>query len=168
MKNFVIRHKLAVFITLAGFIFLSGLAESLNHLKLYKIPTGSMEPTIRRNSYIIVDTHGYTMQKPERFDIVLFEAPEANDKPFVKRILGLPGEFIEIKHGNAFINSHKIHPPKGIHYAEHPFNPPPVYLKKGHYYLVGDNSRNSRDSRVFGPVSLDKINGKVIKIVTPR
>lgn len=107
----------------------------------------SMETTLYHNDNLIVDKISYRIGDPERFDVVVF--PFADDKFFIKRVIGLPGETVQIdEDGNIYINGEMI----SEHYGYETLIDPgrainPVELGEDEYFLMGDNRNNSMDSR---------------------
>ena len=104
----------------------------------------------------------YPFDPPERGDIVVFEPPVSSDKPYIKRVIGLPGETISFHRGEVYVNDEPLDEPyidDGITRCERDENCN-VTVPEGEVYVLGDNRENSSDSRVFGPVSVDQIVGK--------
>jgi len=150
----------------------------------FKIPSGSMEPTLLVGDHIFVNKFIYgikipflrktliPIKDPERGDIIVFIYPVTKDKDYIKRVIGLPGEDIEIngkdiyidgilfddpygENGNALENRHN--PVKDCPYCS-------VTVPDGHYFVMGDNRGNSQDSRYWGFVPADFIKGKAFII----
>ncbi|XOU93984.1 MAG: signal peptidase I [Candidatus Kerfeldbacteria bacterium] len=132
----------------------------------------SMEPNYYDNEYLIVDEITYRFTDPERGDVVVVKVPEKKSDYLIKRIIGLPGETVEIKDGDIIIhNNENIN---GFLLSE-------SYLKDGmitsgykkeeigeeEYYLMGDNRPVSLDSRSFGPLNGDNIIGRAWLRVWP-
>ncbi len=115
-------------------------------------------PFVERDGERIV----YLFHPPERGDIVVFDPPTVADKPYIKRVIGLPGDTITIENGNVYRNGVLLDEP----YIEDGITDcrgsrcDPVRVPDGTVYVLGDNRRNSTDSRIFGPVSVDSIIGK--------
>ncbi|MFH2118593.1 MAG: signal peptidase I [Candidatus Paceibacterota bacterium] len=130
----------------------------------------SMVPNFQNGDYVLTDKISYKMGEPKRGDVIVFHAPDAANCvkgtgcDFIKRILGLPGETIEVRDGAVFVNG-KVLPEQylptnfktlpGAYTANGP-----VTLGPDQYLAVGDNRAHSSDSRVWGPVSKDVIIGK--------
>jgi signal peptidase I len=120
----------------------------------------SMEPAISDGDRILMLKNFWT---PQRGDIIAFRFPKDTTKSYVKRIIGLPGETIEIREGRVFINRQELQEP----YVNQRFNVikvsfAPVIIEAGHYYVTGDNRDHSSDSRMWGTVAEDLIYGKFI------
>jgi len=112
-----------------------------------RVPSGSMEATIRTNDRIIANRLSYMFSDPTRFDIVVFPSPDRPDQLNVKRIIGLPGETVNIVDGLVFINDE----PRPL---RHDFvlggisgNFGPFEVPDGHYFMLGDHREDSVDSR---------------------
>ncbi|MEA5535158.1 signal peptidase I [Crocosphaera sp. XPORK-15E] len=127
------------------------------------IPSSSMEPTLEINDRLIIEKLSYHFKEPVRGDVVVFnptKALEAQDfhDAFIKRIIGLPGESIEVKSGHVYVNDQRI---AEKYIAEDPeYNYGPVTVPPGQYLVLGDNRNNSYDSHYWGFVPKDKIIGK--------
>jgi signal peptidase I len=104
----------------------------------------------------------YPFNPPERGDIVVFNPPNRSDKPYIKRVIGLPGETVSFKDGFVYINGHKVEEPylDGDETKCNRSVCPEVVVPEGSVYVMGDNRENSADSRSFGPVSINSIIGK--------
>ena len=126
------------------------------------VPTGSMIPTIQLQDRLIVDKLFFKFNEFERGDIVVFQAPEkANESDdLVKRIIGLPGEKIEIVDGLVYINDQELYEPyilESPNYMIEAFTIP-----EGYFYVLGDNSNISKDSHIWGVVAEENIFGRVL------
>lgn len=124
----------------------------------------SMEPTLSDEDNLIMDKLTYHFRDPERFEVVIFPCPTEPDTYFIKRVIGLPGETVQIMDGSVYINGEllesdvygidMIHEP-GMAYE-------PLTLGEDEYFVLGDNRPVSRDSRYddVGPISRDTIEGR--------
>ena len=125
------------------------------------VPTGSMLPTIQLQDRLIVDRIIYRFDVVHRGDIIVFTAPEAaqEDKDLVKRVIGLPGDKLEVIQGRIYIDDKVLNEP----YVEAPadYNYGPVTIPPDSYFMLGDNRRYSKDSHVWGYVPSDNILGRV-------
>lgn len=112
----------------------------------------------------------YLFHPPQRGDIIVFDPPTPSDKPYVKRVIGLPGDRISIHDNKVFVNGNAIQegyiaaPP---HYT-YPTSGGEFTVPAGDIFVLGDNRNNSSDSSRFGPVSLDSVIGKAIISYWPR
>ena len=118
----------------------------------------SMEPSLFERQRLIIDKITYYFRAPDRNDIVVIKRPEM-DELLVKRIIGLPGEKVEIRDGYVFINGNRL--PEPFPHGQYPQNIPAYTLGPVEYYVLGDNRGNSNDSRAFGPVLREDILGRV-------
>lgn len=129
------------------------------------IPSGSMLPTLQVNDRLIVDKLGYHFKSPQRGDIVVFSPTQKLEEQkfhdaFIKRVIGLPGEKVEVKNSRVYINDRPI---KENYIAEAPqYNYPPQVVPEGQYLVLGDNRNNSYDSHYWGFVPRDKIIGRAV------
>jgi signal peptidase I len=115
----------------------------------------SMEPSFHDGQ--IVEVEVVHVAKLRRGDVVLFALDE--ERQYLKRLIGLPDETVEIRDGKAFIDGKPLEEP----YVQRPatMDVPAITLKSGEYYVLGDNRPNSSDSRQFGPISGASILGRV-------
>ncbi|HNT43872.1 MAG TPA: signal peptidase I [Syntrophorhabdaceae bacterium] len=155
-------------------------------IQAYKIPSGSMEPTllvgdhllVNRMSYVVkmpfVDNVLFTTGKPKRGDIIVFRYPEDPTKDYIKRVIATGGETVEIRNKTIFIDGKKIKDPWG-HFRPEPAsrgflpfidkdNIPPVKVPQDSYFVMGDNRDNSLDSRYWGFVEKRHLVGKALII----
>jgi len=115
------------------------------------VPTGSMRNTIQEGTRLVAFRLSYSFSnEPSRFDVIVFESPDGTDTLYVKRIIGLPGETIEIINGNVFIDGstesldewYLMEPPAGRSLISQYF-----VIPEGMFFVMGDNRNDSRDSR---------------------
>jgi len=128
------------------------------------MPSSSMEPTIPANSKVTIDYSTYKTEPPARFDIVAFHPPVYTNAIFLFRVIGLPGETVQIKTNGILIDEKEIIPPNGLKYIPRIPGTNDITLNSTEYFLLGDNTKNARDCRYFGPINKTTIIGKVIKI----
>ena len=128
------------------------------------IPSGSMEKTIDTGDRIFGNRLAYIGSDPERYDIVIFKYPDDESKLFIKRIIGLPGETIEIKDGIVYIDGTEHAEANDYCYETPTGSFGPYTVPEGCYFMMGDNRNNSHDSRYWeNPyVAKDKILGKAL------
>ena len=153
-------------------------------VQAFKIPTGSMRMTLIEGDLILVNKFIYgakipftnlrlpALRPPKRGDVIVFIYPEDKSKDFIKRLVGLPGDLVEIKGGSIYINDKPI--------SEEIFNQI-YYYNRGQlalpgqmmvvpadsYFVLGDNSATSKDSRYWGFVPKNNLLGKAIIIYWP-
>jgi len=132
------------------------------------IPTGSMENTIMPKTRVMGLKCAYWFSEPERGDIVVFYPPDKPHKLYVKRLIGLPGDRIEIEDGVLYLNGEAQEEP---YLAEKMLgNFGPYEVPEGYYFFLGDNRNDSLDARFWSTpyVSKDKIVGKVYFTYWPK
>lgn len=128
------------------------------------IPSESMENTIMTGDRIFGNRLAYLFDDPERFDIVIFKYPDDESQRFIKRVIALPGETVEIREGKVYINGSDT-PLDDSFTPETPVgNFGPYTVPEGCYFMLGDNRNNSRDSRMWDNpyVKKEKILGKAV------
>lgn len=125
----------------------------------------SMFATLDDNDYLIANKLDYRIHNPQRGDIIILRPPTDNSKDFIKRIIALPGERLLIRSGIVYINGHKLDEP----YLPEAWTIDTNWPQNGsdgqvmgpnEYFVMGDNRNKSQDSRVFGPITRDRIDGK--------
>jgi signal peptidase I len=149
-------------------------------VQAFKIPSGSMEDTLAIGDHILVNKFIYgskipftdgsrilKIRDPRQGDVIVFEYPEDPSKDFIKRVVGTPGDTVEVKdkkvyvNGKLYANPHEVHKesdtvPKEMNPRD---NKDAVKVPAGSYFVMGDNRDRSYDSRFWGFVSMDKIKG---------
>jgi signal peptidase I len=145
-------------------------------VQAFKIPSGSMEPTLLIGDHIFVNKFIYGIKipflrktlipinNPSRGDIIVFIFPKDESKDFIKRLIGLPGEKIEIRGSEIFIDGKQFDDPYGDYKDRNNPGEPCLFctvtVPEGHYFVMGDNRNNSEDSRYWGFVPANSIKGK--------
>jgi len=140
----------------------------------YKIPTGSMRPTFLEGDRIFVDKVSYRFHEPERGDIIVFKYPLDKKKDFVKRLVGLPGDKIEIHDGKLIINGRLVDdkPFSNVYYYnrddwDYGKHGQIIEVPDNSFFAMGDNSAQSSDSRNWGFVPRKNMVGKAFLIWWP-
>lgn len=156
-------------------------------VQAFKIPSGSMLDTLQIGDHLLVSKFAYDVRlpsdiwldttdgkvlmktgDPQRGDIVVFLFPEDESKDFIKRVIGLPGETLEVRDKVVYINGQPIDEPYVLHTKADTLpvrdNFGPVVVPEGQYFVMGDNREGSYDSRWWGPVKRSKIVGKALVI----
>lgn len=140
------------------------IALCVNHFVLVnaEIPSGSMENTIMTGDRVFGNRLSYTFSEPERFDIIIFRYPDDESQLFIKRIIGLPGETVEIHNGQIFIDGSAtpLEDVETKEFMQGSFGP--YTIPDNCYFVMGDNRNNSKDSRYWEHtfVTKDEIIGK--------
>ena len=162
-------------------------------IQAFKIPSGSMENTLQVGDHILVSKFSYGIKipnkipfwnikifrdirlfekMPERGDIIVFEFPRDEKRDFIKRVIGLPGDVLEIKAQAVYINGQPIKEKYAIHrepYREDRALYPrdnygPVVIPDRALFMMGDNRENSQDSRYWNFLDIDRVKGKAFII----
>ena len=118
----------------------------------------SMEPTIHPEQRLIVEKLSYRFSLPHRGDVVVILRDMGQER-LIKRVVGLPGEVLEVRQGQLYVNGRLINEPYLSQNAGQP-DFAPVTVPPNHVFVLGDNRNNSNDSRYFGAVALDQISGR--------
>lgn len=113
------------------------------------IPSESMQTTIMKGDRILGNRLAYIKNDPKRYDIIIFRYPDDPSKIFIKRVIGLPGETVEIKNGNVYINGNEESEAVSFCPEEMTGEYGPYEVPEGCYFVMGDNRNNSLDSRYW-------------------
>jgi signal peptidase I len=124
-----------------------------------QIQGNSMDPVLRNREKIIVLKLSASSSHIDRFDIIVFVNPEIPSQRLIKRVIGLPGEQLEIRQGQIWINNKIIKYPTRLNSLS-PRSLAPVKIPGHYFYVIGDNRISSRDSGDFGPIHIDTVIGK--------
>ena len=154
-------------------------------VQAFKIPTGSMENNLLIGDHLLVNKFVFapTLAGPERAlmpmrsihrgDIVVFKYPDEPDRDFIKRVIGLPGETVELRNKKVYVNGQPLDEPY-VHFLEPAHNAQevtsfdvrerygPVMVPERHYFMMGDNRDNSQDSRYWGFMPQEYVKGKAL------
>jgi len=155
----------------------------------FKVDGSSMDPTLESGEFLLVnrlvylridlerlskispfwqadeESSRFAIHAPKRGEIIVFQFPLDANKDFVKRVVGLPGEMIEVKDGSVFVDGNLLDEPYLT--AKDRSNSAPTQLGKGEYYVLGDNRAHSNDSRSWGAVPEANLRGKVWLVYWP-
>ena len=161
-------------------------------IQAFKIPSGSMERTLLIGDHILVSKFAYGIhipniipflniklfndivlfqKTPKREDIIVFKYPKNENRDFIKRVVGVPGDLLEVRQQKVYINEKLIEE----EHAWHTDTPQqsrlvprddfgPIMVPPGHLFMMGDNRENSQDSRFWGFLEINKIKGKALVI----
>jgi len=161
-------------------------------IQAFKIPSGSMESTLLIGDHILVSKFSYGThipnevpfldiklfddivlfsKVPQRGDIIVFKFPKDERRDFIKRVIGLPGDFLEVRRQKIYINKKLFEDTHARHTdpaSNDSFVPRddfgPVLVPEGYVFVMGDNRENSQDSRYWGFLNIKKIRGKALMI----
>jgi signal peptidase I len=125
----------------------------------------SMQPNLYYGQHVMMEKVTYHFfHGPRRGDVVVVDVSDS-EEPLIKRVIGLPGETIEVRGGQVHIDGKPLDEP----WIEYPatYDYPPTTVPALHVFIMGDNRPNSRDSRSFGPVHVDQIRGRALFIYWP-
>lgn len=125
----------------------------------------SMQPNLYRGYRVMTEkiTYHY-LHGPQRGDVAVIEMP-GEEIPLIKRVVGLPGETVEVRGGHVLIDGQPLHEPWVTHWGGRDY--PPLRVPPLHVFVLGDNRPSSRDSRSFGPVPVDQLVGHALFIYWP-
>jgi signal peptidase I len=119
----------------------------------------SMEPNLHTNQRLVVEKMSYRFHGPQRFDIVVLRLPNQGDDLLIKRVIGLPGETVEIRNGHVYIDGQALDEPFAVGDTR-PGRQSSVVVPPLHVFVLGDNRNHSNDSRSFGPVPIENVIGR--------
>jgi signal peptidase I len=146
-------------------------AHARRYVQTFTIPSRSMEPTLLWGDYVMADNAVYRGRRPVRGDIVVYRYPEDERRTFVGRIIGAPGETIQVRGPDVVINGRALEEPyikrslgRVSEFCGYAYGCEPIEVSAGRYFLMGDHRDNSRDSRYFGFVRHEAIIGRVFTI----
>ena len=159
MKRFTRDFLITIIATLLVLLGLQATIQSTAVLG------SSMEPNFEAGQRLIVNKLIYRFDEVKRGDVVILHPPSDTNMEYIKRVIGLPGETVEVKNGLVYINGEPLSEPYILD--------PPLYtmqkleVPQGYYFVLGDNRNNSNDSHIWGPISKDSIIGKVWLSIWP-
>ena len=129
-------------------------------LEAFYIPSESMVPTLLVGDRVFVNKFIYRFAEPERGDIVVFESMNGGEEDLIKRIVAVPGDEIEVGNGVLLMNGEEQREPYLNGEMSFADSYGPTEVPEGHVFVMGDNRANSADSRVFGPLPTENIEGE--------
>jgi signal peptidase I len=136
-------------------------------LEAFRIPSESMVPTLLVGDRVFVNKFIYRFTEPERGDVVVFESVNGGEEDLIKRVVGVAGDEVEVRGGVLSVNEVPQNEPylnRGI--PDDSFFGP-MRMSEGEVFVMGDNRANSADSRVFGPVHIEYIEGEAFAFFWP-
>ncbi|NPV86150.1 MAG: signal peptidase I [Anaerolineae bacterium] len=124
----------------------------------------SMQPTLQPGEFILVNKFAYRLGEVRRGDIIVFQYPQNPQEDFIKRVIGLPGDHIQIDEGRLIVNNHLI--------SEDYISSPPAYsgewvVPENNLFVLGDNRPQSSDSHSWGFVPMENVIGRALMIYWP-
>jgi signal peptidase I len=129
----------------------------------FRIEGQSMEPNLHDGEYVLIDKVSYALHPPARGDVIVFLRP--NERDFIKRVIGVPGDTVEVRDGQVYVN--------GVPLDEPYLNQRTLStmasrrVEAGRYFVLGDNRNNSSDSRAFGTIAAEDIVGRAWLVYWP-
>ncbi len=153
-----------------GLLIASGIAVASLALiyQPVKIEGNSMTPLLSNHEAIIINSLVYHFEPIRRGDVVVFRYPLDATKSYIKRIVGLPGETVQIRQGLVSINGSWIPEPYVLSQHQDLSDFGPIQVPSDSYFVLGDHRNNSNDSRVFGTVARRLINGRAVFAYWPK
>lgn len=130
----------------------------------FRIEGSSMEPNLHDGEYVIIDRVSYVLHPPERGDIIVF-TPPTGDKDYIKRVIGLPGDTVEVRGEQVVVNGAAIDEPY-LNTTTN-YSMAAQTIEPGQYFVLGDNRNNSSDSHAFGPIAAGAIVGRAWFVYWP-
>ncbi len=130
----------------------------------FRIEGSSMLPTLHEGEYLIINKLAYFLDEPQRGDIIVLQFPNDRSRDFIKRVIGLPGDTIEIHDGQVFVNGQPIEEP---YIKDPPSNNQTWLVPAGSYFVMGDNRQSSSDSRSWSYLPRKDIIGKAWVVYWP-
>ncbi len=125
----------------------------------FYVEGASMEPSFYNKEYLIINEITYRFNEPQRGEVIVFKYPKNPRNYYIKRVVALPGETVEVIDGKVYVNNEKIEEEYIEDFSSD--NKGAVVLAEDEYFVLGDNRNNSYDSRRFGPLKEKFIIGKV-------
>lgn len=136
-------------------------------VELYLVDGPSMRPTLQNQERLVVNKFIYKFEEPQRGDILIFQYPKDPSRDFIKRVIAVPGDTIEIKNNHVFVNGELKNEPYILSTTKGDY--PLATVPEGHIFVMGDNRNNSEDSRFadVGMVPYELIKGKAMLVFWP-
>lgn len=124
----------------------------------------SMLPTLQSHQYVLVNRLAYRLGSPRSGDVIVFHYPRDPEQEYIKRVIGLPGDRVQIANGEVMVNGMLIDEP---YIADAPLYQTEWTVPENSLFVLGDNRNNSSDSHNWGPVPLEYVVGKAVLIYWP-
>jgi signal peptidase I len=153
-------------VVLIAFIIATGIKTWI--LQPFEIPSGSMENTLQVSDRVVVEKLTYRFRSPHAGEVVTFLAPDGSGREFIKRVIAVGGQTVDVRDGAVYVNGRKLTEPYvNPRYKDTYTADGPVKVPVGRVYVMGDNRTDSEDSRVYGPQPLNHITGRAFAIYWP-
>lgn len=136
-------------------------------VEAFYIPSESMLPTFEVGDRIFVNKFIYRLRAPKQGDIVVFKSIEGEQEDLIKRVVGVPGDTISLANGTLLVNGVAKEEPYVNHQVPDLSSFGPISVPEGKVFVLGDNRTNSRDSRFFGALPIEDIEGEAFVIFWP-
>ncbi len=139
----------------------------------FQIPSGSMHPTLVEGDRVLVNRLSYRLHDINRGDVIVFARPESapaapgEPEDLIKRVIGLPGDTVEARDGDVYVNNRKLDEPYLAEGTMTTNLDEPVKVPEGELFVMGDNRGNSSDSRFIGTIPEDLVVGRAFAIIWP-
>jgi signal peptidase I len=153
-------------ICLIAFVLVFGLVRPFV-VEAFYIPSESMVPTLAVGDRVFVNKFIYRFHEPQRGDVVVFKGVEGGEDDLIKRVVGLPGDEVEVRDGTLYVNGQLQQEPYVNGDLPDRSSYGPTTVPKGKVFAMGDNRADSRDSRFFGPVPFESIEGEAFVTFWP-
>jgi len=124
----------------------------------FRVEGACMEPAMKGGERVVVTKFGYWLARPQRGEVVVFRYPRDPSRLYIKRVIGLPEELVEIKAGRVYVDGRPLRERVAPH---HPQYYRPLWVPSGRYFVLGDNRDNSDDSRYWGTLPQQALVGRV-------
>jgi signal peptidase I len=124
----------------------------------FRVVGTSMEPNLHDSQYLIVDKISYRLGEPQQGDVIVFEPPNRPGEDYVKRVVGVSGDLVEIRNGQVLINNQLLDEPYVVYGGSYSMSPRRVGANE--LFVLGDNRNSSSDSHNWGTLTQDKVVGK--------
>jgi signal peptidase I len=129
-------------------------------VEAFWIPSASMVPTLKYGDRVLVNKFIYRFTEPERRDVIVFKSVQDDQQDLIKRVVGVPGDEVAVRGGRLFVNGERQREPYVNKKLPDRSFAAPTKVPENHVFVMGDNRANSQDSRVFGPVPKENIEGE--------
>lgn len=161
-----LRSFIKEVVTTVALAFVLALVIRACAVEAREIPSGSMLPTIHEGDRLLVNKIVYHLREPERGEIIVFDPPVPSEYDFVKRVIGLPGDTVEVKNGKVYVNGVVL---EETYISEPPdYDYGPVRVPEDALFVMGDNRNSSYDSHMWETwLRMDEVKGKAFVCYWP-